>query len=214
MMTPFQQWYQERQIERTVQALQKNNFNARSVPKAADALEEVWKMIPAGSTVGVGGSVTLEQIGFYEEAARRPLKLLNPFAKGLSVEESEKIRREIFQADFFLCSSNAVTEDGQLFNIDGTGNRVGAMFYGPKKVILVCGVNKIVKDLAEAEKKVQEWVSPMNAKRVGCKTPCVETGECSDCSSPARICNIYTILAKKPRRTDLTVILVGEPLGL
>lgn len=212
-MTSFHQWYQELQVERTIKALKKNNFEARFVPKASEALEEIWKMIPEGSKVGIGGSVTLNQIGFFDEVQKRPLKLLNPFAKGLSLEEADKIRREIFSADFFLCSSNAVTEDGKLYNIDATGNRVGAMIFGPKKVVLVCGANKIVKDIAEAQRKVQDWVAPMNVKRLGYKTPCMQTGECSDCASPERICNVYTILAKKPRRTDFTILLVGEPLG-
>jgi len=213
-MTQFHQWYQELQVERTIVALKKNNFDARFFPKASEALAEVWKMIPEGSTVGYGGSLTLNQIGFIEEAQKRSVKFLNPFAKGLSPEEGEKIRREIFSADFFLASSNAITEDGKLYNIDATGNRVAPMIYGPKKVILLCGVNKIVKDIDEAQKKVQEWTAPMNVKRLGYKNPCGQTGECSDCASPERICNAYVILAKKPRRTDISVFIIGEFLGL
>jgi hypothetical protein len=213
-MTQFHQWYQELQVKRTIVALKKNNFDARFFPKASEALAEVWKMIPEGSTVGYGGSLTLNQIGFIEEAQKRSVKFLNPFAKGLSPEEGEKIRRQIFSADFFLASSNAITEDGKLYNIDATGNRVGPMIYGPKKVILLCGVNKIVKDIDEAQKKVQEWTAPMNVKRLGYKNPCGQTGECSDCASPERICNAYVILAKKPRRTDISVFIIGEFLGL
>lgn len=213
-MTQIHQWYQELQVERTIKALKGNNFDARFFPKASEALEEVWKMIPEGSTVGYGGSLTLNQIGFIEGAQKRPVKFLNPFAKGLSPEEGDKIRRQIFSADFFLSSSNAITEDGQLFNIDATGNRVGPMIFGPKKVILICGANKIVKDIEEAQKKVQEWTAPMNVKRLGYKPPCGQTGECSDCASPERICNAYVILAKKPRRTDISVFLIGEFLGL
>ena len=213
-MTQFHQWYQELQVERTIVALKKNNFDARFFPKASEALAEVWKMIPEGSTVGYGGSLTLNQIGFIEEAQKRSVKFLNPFAKGLSPEEGDKIRRQILTADFFLSSSNAITEDGKLYNIDATGNRVGPMIYGPKKVILLCGVNKIVKDIDEAQKKVQEWTAPMNVKRLGYKNPCGQTGECSDCASPERICNAYVILAKKPRRTDILVFIIGEFLGL
>jgi len=213
-MTQFHQWYHERQAERTVKALKENNFEAQYFSKASEALEALWKMIPEGATVGIGGSLTLTQLGLVERLQKRPVKLLNPFAKGLSGEESDRIRREIFSADFFICSSNAVTEDGKLYNIDATGNRVGAMMYGPKKVILLCGGNKIVKDVAEAQKKVQQWAAPMNAKRLGYKTPCGVTGECNDCSSPQRICNAYVILAKKPRRTEITIFLIGENLGL
>jgi hypothetical protein len=213
-MNQFQQWYHELQTERTIKALKKNNFEARYFSKASEALAELWKMIPEGATVGVGGSLTLNQVDLANEVQKRPVKFLNPFAKGLSMEEGDKIRREIFSADVFIASSNAITEDGKLFNIDATGNRVGPMIYGPKKVILLCGVNKIVKDLPEAQKKVQEWTAPMNVKRLGLKPPCGQTGQCSDCSSPERICNAYVVLAKKPRRTDYMIFLIGEDLGL
>ena len=213
-MHPAKQWYHELQAERTMTALKKNNFEARYFSKASEALEELWKMIPEGATVGIGGSLTLNQIGLDKELSKRPVKFLNPFARSISAEEGEKIRREIFTADIFIASSNAVTEDGKLFNIDATGNRVAPMIFGPRKVILLCGVNKIVKDLAEAQAKVQEWTSPMNVKRLGYKPPCGITGKCSDCSSPERICNAYVILAKKPRRTEFVIFLIGEELGL
>ena len=102
----------------------------------------------------------------------------------------------------------------QLVNTDGAGGRVAAMIFGPKKVIVVAGVNKIVKDVTSAEKRVKEWTAPQNAKRLNRKTPCTETGQCADCSSPDRICNIYVTLAKKPARIDVVVILVGENLGI
>ena len=213
METDFHGWYQDLQVKRTMESLKKNNFSAQFVPDAAKALQEVFAMIPEGASVGVGGSLTLSQIGFFDEAGKRSVKLLNPGTQGVSQEEGVHMRREIFLADFFLSSSNAITEDGKLYNIDATGNRVGAMMFGPKNVILVCGVNKIVKNIAEAQAKVQEWVAPMNARRLGMKTPCVETGQCADCSSPQRICSIYTVIAKKPLRTNMTVLIVGQPLG-
>ena len=134
--------------------------------------------------------------------------------KGFLRKKRCRIRREILTADIFVGSSNAVTEDGKLFNIDATGNRVAPMMFGPKKVVLICGVNKIVKNLAEAQTKVQEWTSPMNVKRLGYKPPCGQTGVCVDCSAPERICNAYVVLAKKPRLTDYMIYLVGESLGL
>ncbi len=213
-MTEFHDWYQGLQIERTLAALRKNHFDARFVPGAKEALEEIFGIIPEHARVGVGGSLTLAQIGFFEEAAKHPITLMNPAAEDLTPEEFVERRREILLADVFMSSSNAVTEDGLLYNIDATGNRVAAMTFGPKRVILVCGVNKLVRDLGEAQRRVHKWVAPMNAKRLGVKTPCAETGVCADCASPQRICNIYTVLAKKPFRTDLTVLLVGVPLGL
>jgi hypothetical protein len=201
-------------VERTMAALRKNNFDAHFAAKASDALGEIFKMIPDGAVVGVGGSITLNQIGFFQEAGKRGTTLLNPPTLQLSPEEFVQLRRQVLSADVFLASSNAVTEDGKLYNIDGTGNRVAAMTFGPKKVILVCGINKIVKDIDEAHRRAKEWAAPMNARRLNLKTPCAETGVCADCASPQRICNVYAAMVKKPSRTDITVLLVGEPLGL
>ncbi len=213
-MEQLERWFREKQVERTIQALKKNNFEALYVLDSKAALEEVMKRIPDGATVGVGGSVTLAQIGLLDALKNRKIQLIWPFQQARSDEERLELIRKSFSADIFLSSTNAVTEDGRLFNVDATGNRVGAMFIGPQKTIIVSGVNKIVKDVEAAEKRLKEWAAPQNAKRLNRKTPCVETGVCADCSSPDRICNIYVTLAKKPSRTDVVVILVGESLGI
>lgn len=213
-MEQWQKWFQEKQVERTINALKKNNFDAVFVQDAQSAYEEVMKHIPDGATVGVGGSVTLAQIGLLDGLGRRNIHFIWPMRQGKTPEEVLDLIRKSFSADVFLSSANAVTEDGKLFNVDATGNRVGAMFIGPKKTIIVCGVNKIVKDIEAAEKKLKEWIAPQNARRLGRKTPCAETGVCADCKSPERICNIYVTLAKKPARIEMTVILVGETLGI
>jgi len=213
-MEQWEQWFQEKQVERTIHALKKNNFEALFVPDSKAAFEEVVKRIPDGSTVGVGGSVTLTQIGLLNALERRNVHLIWPIQQAKNMDERMELFRKSFSSDFFLTSTNAITEDGKLFNVDATGNRVGAMFIGPKKTIIVSGVNKIVKDIGAAEKRVREWTAPQNAKRLNRKTPCVETGVCADCSSPDRICNIYVTLAKKPARTEVIVILVGEKLGI
>jgi hypothetical protein len=172
------------------------------------------RRIPDGATVGVGGSVTLNQIGLLDALGKRNIRLIWPFQQARNDEERIELVRKSFSSDIFLSSTNAVTEDGKLFNVDATGNRVGAMFIGPQSVIVISGVNKIVKDIEAAEKRVKEWTAPQNAKRLKRKTPCVETGVCADCSSPDRICNIYVTLAKRPSRTDVIIILVGEKLGI
>ena len=213
-MEQWQQWFQEKQVERTINALKKNNFEAVFVPDSKSACEEVIKQIPDGATVGVGGSITLTQIGLLDGLGNRNVRLIWPMRQGKTPKEILDLVRKSFSADVFLSSTNAVTEDGKLFNVDASGNRVGAMFIGPKKTIIVCGVNKIVKDMEAAEKKVKEWTAPQNARRLGRKTPCAETGVCADCKSPDRICNIYVTLAKKPSRIDVVVILVGENLGI
>jgi hypothetical protein len=213
-MEQWEHWFREKQVERTINALRKNNFEALYVTDSKAALEEVMKRIPDGSTVGVGGSVTLGQIGLLDALKNRKIQLVSPFQQARNDEERLELIRKSFSSHVFLTSTNAVTEEGRLFNVDATGNRVGASFIGPKKTIIVCGVNKIVKDLEAAEKRVKEWAAPQNAKRLGRKTPCVETGVCGDCSSPDRICNIYVTLAKKPSRTEVVVILIGENFGI
>jgi len=213
-MEQWEQWFREKQVERTINALKRNNFEAIYVSDSKSALEEVMKRIPDGATVGVGGSVTLAQVGLLDALKNRKIQFISPFQQGRSEEERLELVRRSFSSDIFLSSTNVVTEDGKLFNVDASGNRVGAMLIGPKKTIIICGVNKIVKDLEAAEKRVREWTAPQNAKRLNRKTPCVETGVCADCSSPDRICNIYVSLAKKPARTEVAVILVGEKLGI
>ena len=212
-MEQYEQWFREKQVERTINALKKNRFEALYVPDSKAVLEEVMKRIPDGATVGVGGSVTLNQIGLFDALKNRKVQLIWPI-QAKSDEERLELTRKSFSSDIFLTGTNAVTEDGKLYNVDATGNRVGAMVIGPKKVIVVCGVNKIVPDIEGAAERVRYWAAPQNAKRLKRKTPCAETGFCADCSSPERICNIYVTLAKKPIRTELEVILVGESLGI
>lgn len=208
------QWFETKQVERTRKALERNGFESLFVPDAKSAVEAILNMIPDGATVGIGGSVTLTQIGFFKAVKGRGVNLINPFAKGVSLEERGELSREIFSCDYFLCSTNAITEEGQLYNVDATGNRVAAMFFGPKKSIIVCGVNKIVRDMEEARKRVWNFAAPTNANRLGRKTPCTKTGVCSDCTSPERICNISVEMLKKPTRSDILVLIIGEPFGL
>jgi hypothetical protein len=206
-------WFQGKQVDRTRKALESNGFESQFVPDGQSAVTAVMDMIPDGATVGIGGSTTLNQIGFFEAAKGRGMNLLNPFAQGITPEERNAVTRKIFSCDYFLCSTNAITEEGQLYNVDATGNRVGAMFFGPKKTVVVCGINKIVKDMEEARRRVWNLAAPMNAKRLARETPCAETGVCSDCNSPGRICNISVEIVKKPTRSDILILLVGEPLG-
>ncbi len=213
-MEQWQQWFEEKQIDRTITALKKNNFEALFVPNATSAVEEVMKRIPEGAKVGVGGSVTLNQIGVIEALRKRNIQLIWPFVQAKNEEEQLELIRRSFATDVFLTGTNAITEDGKLFNVDATGNRVGAMLVGPTKVIVVAGVNKIVKDIVAAEERLKGWTGPQNAKRLNRKTPCAETGVCSDCSSTGRICNINVTLRKRPTRIEMVVVLVGENLGI
>ena len=139
--------------------------------------------------------------------------ILDHGAPGLENDERVRIRRAQLTADAFLTGSNAVTMDGRLVNTDGSGNRVAAMIFGPGKVIVVAGVNKIVRDVEEAEERIRKTAAPINNRRLNLPNPCVKTGECMDCQGPTRICNVTTILHKRPKLTEMHVILVGEELG-
>ena len=213
-MSEYIQWHHEALGEKIVKALEKNLFTATYVQNREAATAKLLELIPTSATIGFGGSVTLAQLGIIAKLEERGNPVLNYMKPGLTPEEMRAIRRQHLLSDVFLSGTNAVTLDGKLVNVDATGNRVGAMLFGPEKVIIVVGINKIVCDVAEAEKRVKLWASPPNNKRLGYPNPCAQTGVCVDCQGPTRICNITTIMHKKPRQTDVHVIVVGEELGL
>ena len=208
-------WFIEDKTNRTVEALKNNGFDSFYVPTKTATLERLLQLIPEGSRVGIAGSMTIRQIGLDDALRNRGDQIDDIWAKKYKMEEHMAIRRKHLDADIFLTSSNAITEDGKLINIDGLGNRVAAMVFGPKKVIIVAGINKIVKTLDEGIRRVRDISAPMNVKRLGGKTPCTEKGCCdlNECQPPDRHCHIITIIEKVPMKTDTTVVLVGENLG-
>jgi len=208
-------WHSEKIVQTTIQNLKKNGFTAIYTPTKEEAARKVLEMIPQGARVGIGGSVTIREMGLVKALTERGHTLADHWRAGLSREETKEARRSQLISDVFLTSSNAVTMDGKLLNIDGTGNRVAAMIFGPRKVIVVAGVNKIVKDMDEGVKRIRNIATPMNANRLGSKSPCALTGTCAEdeCELPNRLCHIITILERKPNETDTTVVLVGENLG-
>ncbi len=215
-MLEARKWYEDLRVENTLTSLRRNGFEALYLPTVEEAVSKVVGMVPEGSIVGIGGSVTLREMGLLKALEERGVEQADHWEarkRGASGEEVMRIRRLHLNSDVFITSTNAITETGELINVDGTGQRVAAMIFGPKKVIVVAGVNKIVGDLDEGLWRASNVASPMNAKRLSRKTPCAKTGECSDCDSPERICNITTVIHRRPRSTDLTVILVGEELG-
>jgi len=212
-LRPVRDWFQTKRVERTMRALEKNGFETFFVPDGESATRAISERIADESTVGIGGSMTLDQIGFFAHMKKRGIDLLDPFEEGVTWDERQEISRRIFASDVFVCSANAVTEEGHLYSIDGTGNRVAAMVFGPKRTIIVCGVNKIAGDMTEARKRAWQVAAPLNARRLGRKTPCAETGACSDCNAPDRICRVAVEVLKKPAASDILVIIVGEALG-
>jgi L-lactate utilization protein LutB len=212
-MSGVKNWYLEEKNKRTLASLEKNGFKTLYMATKREAADEVLKLIPKGVLVGVGGSMTVRELGLVEALIRRGNEVAQHWQAGLSEEERMVARRRQLTSDVFLTSSNAITERGQLVNIDGAGNRVAAMIFGPKKVIVVAGANKIVKDLNEALERVRKVAAPMDARRLNLKTPCAVSGVCTDCDAPDRICRVTTIMHRKPLKTDITVVLVGEELG-
>ncbi len=212
-MNEVRQWHNEKRLKRTVNALKENGFEAVYVSTKTDALKEVLNCVPKNALIGVGGSITVRELGIIDALSQRGHRIAEHWSSDLAPDERMDIRRQQLTSDVFLTSSNAITESGQLVNIDGAGNRVAAMIFGPKKVIVIAGVNKIVKNLKEALDRVNSVAAPMNAKRLNRKTPCAVTGKCTDCRSPERICNVTTIINRKLVRTDITIILVDEILG-
>ena len=140
-------------------------------------------------------------------------KFLDRYKPGITPQEMKEIYRKSFFADAYFASTNAVTENGELYNVDGNGNRIAAMLYGPDKVILIVGVNKIVKDVQEAIDRNKYVCAPANAKRLSTKTPCQTTGVCMDCSSPERICCEYTLIKKQRTAGRMHVIFMNENIG-
>jgi CheY-like chemotaxis protein len=199
--------------DRAVQALRRSGFDAVHAPTAAEAAERVLAFARPGGSVGFGGSMTVAALGVKEGLAKRGAVLLDHNAPGLSAAEKREVLRRQLTCDLFLSSTNALTLDGELVNVDGNGNRVAALSFGPAKVVVVVGANKIVRDEAAAWERIETHAGPMNAVRLDKQTPCVKAGSCQDCEGDTRICRIYQVLRRRPSLTDFTVIVVGEPLG-
>ena len=201
----------KKEIETTINALKRNNFNVEYAEKAKDVNDIILKLIPGNATIEMAGSTSVGQLRIMEKLEARGNRGPGiPEPGALSVPEMNPSVRN----DVLLVSTNAVTLDGKLVNLDGMGNRVTGMIYGTKQVILVVGQNKIVKDVSTALERVQQVTAPYHAINMGLKTPCTKTEKCEDCSSPERICNITTIISKKPPSVDFTIIMVEEDIGL
>lgn len=209
-------------IEKALQNLERNNMEPYFVETGAEAVELAFSFIEKGATVGVGGSVTLNKLGVLDILRQGDYNFLDRYAT-TDRTEIDNIFHKSLLADYYFTSSNAITENGELYNVDGTNNRVAALLFGPKNVIVIAGVNKIVKDLDEAQKRVKTVAAPLNCKRLGKKTYCAEKGICAaldgangmadGCSSPDRICRNYVISGPQVQKNRIKVILVNEELG-
>jgi L-lactate utilization protein LutB len=212
-MKEFKECHNDILGAKTVAALIKNNFTATYVKTREEAVRQITDLIPVEATVGVGGSWTIQEIGLDATLKARGNTMFNHNSPGLSPAEASDFRHKQLACDVFITSTNALTLEGELVNVDGVGNRVAAMMFGPKKVIIIAGVNKIIRDISEAQNRIELYAAPINNTRLNRPNPCVKTGECMDCQGPTRICNITTILHKRPGTTDIHIFIVGEELG-
>ena len=208
-----EEWHDAAIGGRVVEALKKNGFEAVYFPQREDAVKFVLDFVVPGMSVGLGGSATIEELGIPEQARAKGAVILDHGQPDLSPEEKQEARRRELVCDLFLSSANAITLDGSLVNVDGNGNRVAALTFGPKKVIVVAGVNKICSDVAAAFERIRTYAAPMDNKRLGLANPCTTTGVCMNCDNKGPICRIYSVLKKRPMSADFTVLLVGESLG-
>jgi L-lactate utilization protein LutB len=217
MDKPVENYWQKR-LNEVKKALEDNNFEVFVADNAADASkivqEEILPKIGA-KTVSWGGSMTFIATGLYNSIKDNPnMEILDTFNKSLSGEEKIELRRRSLLVDLFITGTNAITEIGQLVNLDMIGNRIGGITFGPKHVVILVGRNKIVSDLEDAMYRIKNFVAPANSMRLDMKTPCVKTSHCEECKSPDRICNTWTITEKSFPKGRVKVVLINEDLGL
>ena len=213
-MDQHQREWNEKVAAKIIKNLEKRRMAGSYAIDAAQAKAGIVDMVPQGATVFRCGSMTAVGLGLWEAIAALPeVKLIDPYRAELSPEEGLELRRQGLTADVMIASTNAITLDGRLVNLDGMGNRVAAMAFGPKKVILVVGINKVAPDLESAIARVKHHAAPINNIRYGLNNPCVETGLCSDCRSPQRICNMWSTIEGHMIKDRIHVKLIGENLG-
>jgi len=205
-------WHKNVNGKRVVDALIKNDFNAIYLATKDEVIEFIMKYVKVGTKVGFGGSMTITDMKIQDKVDAVG-GIVFDHGRASSQEEAVSIAREEIFSDLYLCSSNSITLDGTLINVDGMGNRVAAMTFGPRKVIVVVSVDKICKDEAAAFERLENIASPMNNKRLEKPNPCSKTGICMNCKSQTRICRVYSIMRRKPMTTDITVIIMGESGG-
>lgn len=203
----------KQKIERTIKALEKNNMKGHFVETVHELHKLLEDLLVEGSTIGLGGSMTLFETKTIDFIRDGNYDLLDRYADGLNAEDIKRIYRESFFANTYLMSTNAITEAGELYNVDGRGNRVAALIYGPDQVIVIAGVNKIVRDLDEAISRNESTAAPANTKRLNLNNPCKEVGYCVDCKSDTRICNNYTFIKRSLVKDRIHVILLNENFG-
>lgn len=190
-------------------SLLKNGFKAQVFSNRQEAKEAILKDIELDESIAFGGSMTLNELGLYEEFKNRGNKIYWHWKE----EDKKAALENAVNTDIYVCSTNALTLDGKLVNVDGVGNRVASMIFGHRRVYVIAGKNKICKDYNEARDRIRNIAAPLNAKRLNVNTPCKYTGKCNDCDSPDRICKVETVLHENPGSTEIIVYIINEELG-
>ena len=200
-------------VKKTIKALEKNCMKGYYVKNENELISLIDSLIADDKLITAGGSMTLSETGVTAHLNEKYKGIFADRASCQSQDEVEEVFRKAYISDTFFASTNAVTENGELYNIDGNGNRVSAMIFGPKQVILVVGTNKIVANLDEAKTRLEKIACPANTVRLNCDTPCKVVGECQNCHSPARICCSYVTLAQQRKKDRIKVIFINGNYG-
>ncbi len=203
----------EQRVVRTIKNLKRNNMNGYYVSSPEALIDEVKQLLPQNATIAAGGSMTLFETNLIAFLRSGYYQFYDRHQSGLTAEEIHSIYAKAFTVDGYFASSNAVTESGYLYNVDARGNRVAAMIYGPKRVILIVGTNKIVKTVNDAIQRNEEIAAPANCIRLNRGTPCQKTGQCSDCRSKGRICSSFTTIKFQSDPDRIHVIFINGDFG-
>lgn len=202
-------------MHKLISAFSQNNINVFFVEDKYSLLRKVRELVGLSGLIAFAGSQTVIETGvrnYYMERRDR-YKIIDPYEKGLPPEEAYDRRRQTLLADILITGSNAITKNGEIVNMDNQGNRVAGICFGPRKVIIIVGVNKIVENVVEARRRISQVAAPMNNKRLRTANPCEATGKCENCRSPKRICRIYTVVNGQTIKGRLNIIVVNEKLG-
>jgi len=207
--------FNKARAEKIIRNLEKRYMRGFYFENMTEAVQAICKMINEGELVGLGGSETIIETGLINELRKLKIRLLDRYKDGVKKAEVDKMRTEGLLSDVFIASTNAITLDGKLVNEDGTGNRVACMIYGPKKVIIIAGMNKVVPTVEDAIKRIKSKAAPLDSMRVGIETPCHYTGVCNEshCFPPKRICSQLVIIESSMIKDRINVFLIGEDVG-
>ncbi|MFT3983610.1 MAG: lactate utilization protein [Lachnospiraceae bacterium] len=203
----------ENNVQVTIENLFRNNMAGYYVESVMKLHELLRELMPEGQTIGCGDSITLEQTGVLDYVRNHKYNFLDKYRDGLQHEDKRELYLQSFRADTFLTGVNAVTINGELFNIDGNGSRVAPIIYGPKQVIAVAGTNKIVRTVDDAILRTRQIAAPLDAKRLGKETPCTKLNKCIDCRHPQRICNDFVLITNQFEKQRIKIILIEGNYG-